>query len=349
MTSASTGVRSVQTGHLTRLDTMRAFAAFGVVLIHAPPTSTSFAQDSGWQWFAALWVALARVAVPFFFVASGYLLARGDAASLRTRWIKGARRIVLWMVVYSVAYALVPVLISLCHGTSWSDAFWFPLQLIQAPADTLLGGAWHHLWFLPHLLIGQGVVFISLRWTSSAWPPGCLAALVLVANSLQLHGLFPPDSLIGILTPSFIHVSYAIAGAAAGAWLARLKQPPSTIGLLVIGALGRLVEIACAGNVCTPRDLMEFWAGSSIFILALAAVSWSASPTKADQPSSPLRSFAAVSAGIYLLHPLFLLVLEKIPMFVGPAAPLRALLGFFAAYLASLLALRSRLTRPLVC
>lgn len=349
MTLLPANDHSVQTGHLSRLDTLRAFAAFGVVLIHAPPIPHPYDPHSAWQWFVALGVALARVAVPFFFVTSGYLLAHADPDRLRARWSKGARRIVLWMFVYSIAYSLVPVVVALGNGTPSSEAFWFPSQILQDPLSRLVGGVWYHLWFLPQLLIAQAACFLFLRWSRSAWPTGCVAFVVIGLVSLQMHGLLTQDSLIGSLCQSFIHLLYAVGGVTAGAWLARLKKPPSFVILLVAGVLARLVEIARAGNVRTPHDLMEFWAGASTIILALAAVSWGSSPQKAARPLPFVRSFAAVSVGIYLLHPLFLLMLVKIPLLVGQAAPLRSVLGFLTAFLVARLALRFQLTKPLVC
>ncbi len=304
-------------------------------------------EDEIWiHWIAAFFGAVARVAVPFFFVTSGFLLARGDPAGLVPRWWRGTRRVCFWFVVYSAVYASIPCVLALWHGAHWHEALWFPRKLLASPVGALQGGASYHLWFLPQLIVGQGVVMMILRLSSSAWPVGLLAASSLLIISMQLHGLFPSGSMAGWIAGSCVHSLYAIAGVASGAWLSRCRDAPAPLVFLIAGFLLRAMELALTDNLDTPRNLSEFWAGAATFILALAAIAWArAAP---DARGSNLRSISQVSVGIYLLHPIFILGLGKVSA-LSEASPLLAPLVFLSSYLLARVVYAFGATRPLVC
>ena len=115
------------------LDWFRLLAAFLVVCNHTSPLD-SFAPGADF-WLTRV---LARVAVPFFFMVSGYFLSRND-------WAHTGKFLKKTALVYALAVVLYLPL-------NWyNGGFASPLQGLQ---KLLLDGTLYHLWYFPAVLLG---------------------------------------------------------------------------------------------------------------------------------------------------------------------------------------------------
>ena len=124
------------------IDFFRAAAAVMVVAIHTSPLKT-WTETGDFLLVEVLF----RVAVPFFFMTTGYFLARDE-------WRGTGRLLKRTALLYLAATAL-----------------YLPLALYRgglSPLDLLLEGVFYHLWYFPAVLLGVVVAWglsrLGLRW-----------------------------------------------------------------------------------------------------------------------------------------------------------------------------------------
>ena len=117
---------------LPALDGFRLVAAFLVVCIHTSPFAS-------WTELGDFWLTrvLARVAVPFFFMTSGYFLACSG-------WRGFGRTVKKLLLLYGCAILLYLPL-------NWYNGGFTPLQWLQ---KLLVDGTFYHLWYFPAVLLG---------------------------------------------------------------------------------------------------------------------------------------------------------------------------------------------------
>ena len=130
------------------VDRFRLAAALLVVAIHTSPL-TSFSGTADFF----LTRVIARVAVPFFFLVTGYFvlprLARHPEALCKT-WRKTA-------LLYAGATALYLPLMIYKGDLSRPNVLW------QEMRDVVFNGTFYHLWYLPALLLGLPLAAWLLR------------------------------------------------------------------------------------------------------------------------------------------------------------------------------------------
>ena len=163
------------------VDRFRVAAALLVVCIHtAPLASFSAAADFALK-------TLARLAVPFFFTATGFfLLGELVRPGLRSRTLSpGVRRFLKKTGVLYAACTVLYLPVTLYAGN-------FPVENVlgELVRDAVLDGTFYHLWYLPAALLGVLVVCGLLRFLR----PGAAAG---VCGALYLAGLLG-DSWYGL-------------------------------------------------------------------------------------------------------------------------------------------------------
>lgn len=151
------------------LDRFRVAAAVLVAAIHTSPLTTYTADGDFW-----LTRVLARLAVPFFFLVTGYFLGRSDFRNL-PRFLKKTGLLYLGAIVL-----YLPLNIYARQLTSWEDVV----------RGVFLDGTFYHLWYFPAVLLGSVVALLLSRLGQRAG----LAA----ASLLYLVGL-GGDSYYGLL------------------------------------------------------------------------------------------------------------------------------------------------------
>lgn len=188
------------------LDRFRLAAAVLVVCIHTGPLSS---VSGGWDFW--LCRVLARVAVPFFLMVTGYFLARSE-------WKSTGRFLKKTALTYLAAVALYLPL-NLYNGG------YGPPEWVQ---KLLAEGTLYHLWYFPAVILG---VFIAWELSRLGQP-----AALIIAALLYLVGL-GGDSYYGLISSlpgpaAFYQGVFALFGYTRnGVFLAPL--------FLLLGALGR--------------------------------------------------------------------------------------------------------------
>lgn len=154
------------------LDWFRLAAALLVITIHTSPLA-SFGGEADF----VLTRILARVAVPFFFMTSGFFLFRGindGKTGALARFLKKTGLIYLVSILLYAPLSIITGQLSLAG---------FFRQII-------FDGTFYHLWYLPAAMLGMLIVYPFLRKKQYRWA-GLLCAL------LYLVGLFG-DSYYGL-------------------------------------------------------------------------------------------------------------------------------------------------------
>ncbi len=190
------------------IDAAKSFCILGVIFIH----STFFFSYRGTGMHEALSL-LARCAVPFFFITSGFYLQRrfvrqGEPAR---RVLKHyMRRLIVPVVIWNSVYFFLPwniygLLISpnplrrlAVNMHVKSDA------IMHAPLNLLLKGTDVHLWFLNTLIVGI-IIFCLLRSTLRL---GVLLACAFLAYAASLVVVL--QSASGALDVQTVNASHAV-------------------------------------------------------------------------------------------------------------------------------------------
>ena len=283
------------------LDRFKFIAAFLVVAIHTSPLS-SFSANAD----LLLTRVLARTAVPFFLMVTGYFLLPQylfEKSMDRRPLLRFLKKTVL---LYGIAILLyLPVNIYAGHFQGAGIG-----ELIR---KVLFDGTFYHLWYLPAVLLGVPLVC----WAGSRLPFRILGGSCLL---LYLIGLFG-DSYYGFIANSPIasfydvlfHVfSYTRNGLfyvpiflVMGTKLKVIHWREKKV-LLILGASGSLFLMVLEGLFLHKlgvqrHDSMYFLLIPSMFFLFQLALAW-------DKPSA--KTLRTMSMWIYLFHPFWIVAVR---------------------------------------
>ncbi len=280
------------------IDRFKLLAAFLVIAIHTSPL-TSISPEADY----ILARVLARVAVPFFFMVTGYFVlpkALEDGAY----GLAYLKRIGL---IYLISMALyLPVGIYAGHFKG--------AGVISILKMIFLDGTFYHLWYLPALILGFAVLLPLLR----ALP---LPATGTVCGLLYLIGLFG-DSYYGLIgeesfvysiyqglfhlfeytrnglfyTPIFLFLGYTLT-----------QKRPSFA--LATGALGGSFGLLLGEGIVLK--LAEAQRHDSMYIFLLPVMYFLFSTLLEDCTEEQQKTFPKdLPLFIYLLHPLFIILVR---------------------------------------
>lgn len=290
------------------LDYFRLLAAFLVVAIHISPLS-AVSPDADFF----LTRILARLAVPFFFLVTGYFILGEDpkpgvrAAVLPPR----VRRFLFRACLLYLCSILLYLPFGLYAGHYKELAAGMALRMV------LFDGTFYHLWYFPACILG--VLLVSLM-------KGCLPrrAVALTVSFLYLAGLFG-DSYYGLAASvPFLKTAYeGIFGIssytrnglffaplflALGSWLSarpdRLRSWDKTkelLGFFVSFALMALEGFLLRYFKLPRHDSMYLFLVPAVFFLFRFLLSLNCPPSK---------TIRTASAWIYILHPAVLIILR---------------------------------------
>jgi len=294
------------------LDRFRLLAAVLVAAAHTGPLS-SF--SAGWDFW--LTRVLARTAVPFFLMVTGYFLARSG-------W-KDAKRFLKKAALTYLAAAILYLPLNLYSGGSG------PLEWMK---KLLAEGTLYHLWYFPAVILG---VFIAWGLSRLGQP----AALTIAA------GLY----LIGLGGDSYYGLASALSGPAAFYDLVFILFGYTRNGLfytplfLLLGAAGQrwgktvsLVGTALSLAVMTAEGFLLRglgWPRHDSMYLSLPLCMAFLFSLLLDRNSGEDKQARRVSLLLYLLHPWSIVLVRGGAKAVRLDAPLvENSLGHFAAVLA---------------
>ena len=169
--------------HYNGIDAVRILCAVLVIMIHIPPFGAAYDGTAGALLNFIFAQVLARIAVPFFFVTSGYFLFKktGDALPF-------ARKLLRLYAVWTVLY--IPFIARDLLANEYGPA----MDLVLFARDAVFSGSFSVLWYLPAGIFASLLVSVLLR---QKMQPG---RIVLTALLFYLAGLLA-QSWFGLIVP----------------------------------------------------------------------------------------------------------------------------------------------------
>lgn len=307
MGSASAAA-NIKTIPIPWVDFVRFVSAFLVVLAHVADL-----VYLPWFW-GAFYYSLSRVAVPTFFLASGYLLLSKQEdllAFLQKRLVKIVLPFFMWSVIYEIQHN---------HsfeetGVTVQAVIRILIRILQSPRDD-------HLWFF-YALIGLYLITPVLRvFVSKASNSEILylVALWFLANPILL--------LVEAYTPirngfDLFYVGGYMGYFVLGFYLGKLRLDSRLrLGALIVFVLGFVTTFAVFYFDIPPVDnelVLRDYPSLNIVIMSLGAFILLRS--LGERTPDLLARISLISApvifGIYLIHPLLLDWMVKVRLIFG--------------------------------
>lgn len=282
------------------LDHGKLWAAFLVVAIHTSPLS-SFSGTADF----VLTRILARTAVPFFLMVTGYFLLPAylfEHSSDRRPLLRFCKKALVLYAAAIVLYLPVNLYAHQLRGIGLAGL----LRML------VFDGTFYHLWYLPASVLGVLLLVLLGR----RLPFGAVAAVAAALYGVCLlgdsyYGLFAQQPVFRAVFDAMFHVFsytrngifYAPVFLAMGAGLSRLRLRRSLAGpgLLLSAAL-----MIAEGLALHSADVQRH---DSAY-LALLPCMFFLFPLLLSLPLRSSKRLRTISTGIYLLHPLCILLVR---------------------------------------
>lgn len=286
------------------LDYFKVIAALLVAAIHTAPLS--MVNDTVNFLFTGI---LARMAVPFFLMTTGYFLLPqyllGKSGDYRSLW----RFIKKSLLLYSIAviiYLPVNIYAGHLHGISFFD---FLRMLI-------IDGTLYHLWYLPASILGVLLLVFASRKFS--FKVVFVVSLIFYGFGLlgdSYYGFIPSDSILDTIYQAIFQVfSYTRNGIfytpvflAMGAGIQqkqKFRYSAYTVCGFIISAALMIFEGLILNHLGVQRhDSMYIALLPTMFFLFQMIL---------RVKCCPMKSLRIVSTWIYIIHPLFIILIRGI-------------------------------------
>lgn len=160
------------------IDLFKFISAFLVVAIHVYPFLDLSATFN--TYFLA---DLCRLAVPFYFVSSGFLFFRKQKALDSQHLMHYEIRVGLLYGCWTLIY--IPLILVQLFN---SDNFF--MALLSWVRDFFLTGSYYHLWFLPALMLGMALLVFMLRKMKTSTVLWITLILYLIGWQFNIFGSF---------------------------------------------------------------------------------------------------------------------------------------------------------------
>ena len=337
------------------VDVLRTLAIISVIAIHTTPFE-SVSAPMGRIFDVGLFInQIARFAVPFFFVLSGYFWAFkfSDEKKSIEPTVQMTKRIAFIFIAWSAIYVLpMNIVDSFAYGPfqPLKLLYWNLINVVNKPLTTLMEGNTAHLWFLMSLLCSLLITATFLMLNLRRY----LIAVAVILYGIGLAGKAYSDSPIGFHTdfnfrdgPFFSLIPFVT-----GYFLQR-KGPADNWFLLgvviaVVGAFIHFTELFILREFWGTTMKQDFVIGTYFFGVGVALVALS--NTKYLN-FSVLASIGPLVLGIYVSHFVFVEMLTPLDRkFTGHWAwEISYVIAVFAlSYLMTLVLSKFRLTKRLV-
>lgn len=299
---------------------MRIVAVALVVVIHTNPFQGLGASGNAVNFVLE---TTARVAVPFFFLTSGYFFARKTRDGDPAAYFRSRARSLAELYAFGIALAL-PVFLAgtaveaSLAGESALRSVRGRLVESLSPVDLLYYGTSvsEILWFLPALVVALGLVagFAAAGRTELALPTAVAVHAVGLAGPEYAGVIALPVDVRDGLFFGFFFVSAGYAIAARGWRGGTGRSGPLLAATVASGAL-HVVERYAMGYAVTDTSLAagvyapSFTVGTAAFAVALFLFLLSRPDLGA---STRIPAYGRYAVGVYVAHPPVLAVLEQV-------------------------------------
>lgn len=298
------------------VDVLRVSAIIAVIAIHTTPFATQSSPIGDQLDVATVINQVARFAVPFFLILSGYFWAQkcDDGGAVRKPTIAMAKRIGVLMLAWSAIYLLPTNLFdSLAYGPVGpiKEIYWNLCSAATKPFSTVMQGTKLHLWFLMALLCSLAIAALFLRYKQERM-------LIVLAIALYVVGLagkaysatpFGFHSEFNFRDGPFFSLIYFVTG-----YLLHRRKPSCawfSKGLLItgLGILLHFSELRILHAVWGTSMSQDYVIGTYFYGLGIAMIALSNSKYL-DFPR--IAAIAPSVLGIYAAHLVFVDMLRPL-------------------------------------
>ena len=154
----------MNTNKITSFETGRLLALMCVIIIHATPFMTE-PMIHGQPWPGIILNQLGRFAVPLFFVIAGYFIQPRLSTSPMATFSRYSLTLFKVLLAWSIIYLRAPFNLTTVFENGYMverAGYWNHLLLTQL--NTLFEGGSVHLWFLPSLILGVGIIALLCHY-----------------------------------------------------------------------------------------------------------------------------------------------------------------------------------------
>ncbi|MGZ9585622.1 serine racemase VanT catalytic subunit [Paenibacillus marinisediminis] len=306
-----------------RVDGFRIIAALLVIAIHTGPLMSY----SPYADFLLTGIA-ARIAVPFFFITSGYFFFRkltGNPINDRRALHRYTRKIGKLYIIAIVLY--IPL-------NLYSGYFSAEFSFVRFIQDIAFNGTFYHLWYMPALFLGMYVTYALYRTTS-------MNVMLILAAALYIMGLLG-DSYYGLTVhlPAlkqlydgmFILFDYTRNGIffapmfiALGAFAAKQSAKPASLTFNLVGLTISVIMLFAEGillhSLEWPRhDSMYVFLVPAVYFLLQSLLVGAHSERRGNRTGETGEKGAylrQVSTWIYILHPAAIVMIRGLAKVTG--------------------------------
>ncbi|UHA72677.1 serine racemase VanT catalytic subunit [Paenibacillus sp. 481] len=318
------------------LDDFKIVAAMLVIAIHTGPL-TSYNTYADFL----LTGIFARLAVPFFFMASGFLLFQkltGEISQDRLIVNRYARKIT-WLYLASMLL-YVPLNV-------YAGYFTLDFSLLSTLKDILFNGTLYHLWYFPALILGVYLTYFlykKLSFTTMFVLTGLLYLIGLLGDSYfglveqkgLLHAIY--SNLFSLFDYTRNGLFFAPLFIVLGAWTAQRSQTSRNVQSATSSALFFALAVALLFVEGSLVQQLQLPRHDSMYVFLVPAVYYLFQflLTQKGRGGSYVRQ---LSTWIYILHPLSIVVVRGVAKLSGLSAVLVAnsLIHFVVVTLLSIL------------
>ncbi|MBW2646221.1 MAG: acyltransferase [Deltaproteobacteria bacterium] len=291
------------------VDIFRLLGIVAVIAIHTSPFMLdSPSENELYKYLSVIINQLARFAVPFFFVISGYFWGakvRNGSSPISSALKMSSRILVLflaWCIVYLIPYNSVFTAFY-DHGVLGpiKVVYWNISELIQHPLTLIMQGTKVHLWFLIGLIfsIGISAIFIHKQWIKS---------LIFLSLLLYVIGVLAKaytNTPIGITIEfntrngPFFGTLFFVSGYLMSGFTANAKWLNYGILVFLLGCIAHFSEIYVLWSMYGTSPKQDFVLGTYFMGVGVAMASLSNHPALQNKM---LSKIGQMTLGIYAVH-----------------------------------------------
>ena len=230
------------------LDLLKAIACFMVIMLHFP--AEKFSED-----FTFLQTTLGRCGVPLFFMISGYLASCKDTAKLKGWFLKQAKKMLVYFLVFSVViYLFYLVYDAVTNRAKPSISFDVNLQTILRLIFISEPFYSKYLWYFLAYAGTLFIYFIAAHFKYGYKVIACLAPVLLILyHVLGKYSLL----LLGTNLPSNYSSNFLLAGLpmfTVGFYIKKIKLPAENkVNLIILTAASFMLLICEAKTFSVMR------------------------------------------------------------------------------------------------
>lgn len=294
----------VKQARIESIDVMRVLAMLAVIQIHSPWYSKVNVTSLD---VATIVDQLARFAVPFFFVISGYLWASRafSACDYWPRSLATSKRVLIIFFFWSVIYALGPSLYVIRQEgidkliTNIVSIF-YPFNFVKF-VTAALEGTKNHLWFLPALVMAVLIsgALLSKRREKTLFTLAILLFVIGLAGSAYSDAPYGFTSGFNFRNGPFFSLIMFVSGYAIHRYGQGIALLPLGIGLAIGGFFLQLIETTWIHEQWGTPLLHDYLVGTYFFGLGMGMIALSNAPYLR---AKALASFGPLILGVYASH-----------------------------------------------